>query len=211
MTFKLPQTLRLAPVAAMLTSTIYAATLIISPVTGAEQVGQPFGVSVSVSGLDPLNDLYAYSFDLAFDPTAFKLLTANDGTIFDYGGNTGVYFEGAINNTLGFVTAESGLDINGSFNGTSGLLGRFTFEALRPAASAMIAVQNVSLSTLAAASSLAPPDIDSGTLPVATLSAATVTTVPEPGACGLAVLAVAGAVWIRQRRRNGKFCPPRAV
>jgi MYXO-CTERM domain-containing protein len=217
MTSKLPQTLRLAPVAAMLliacgsTFTVYAATLTISPATGAQQVGQPFDVSVSVSGLDPLNDLYAYSFDLAFDPTAFKVLTANDGTIFDYAGNTGVYFDGAINNTLGFVTAESGLDINGSFNGTSGLLGRFTFEALRPAASATIAVQNVSLSTLAAASSLAPPDIDPGTLPLATLSAANVTAVPEPGAGGLAVLAVAGAVLIRQRLRNCKSCLPQAV
>jgi len=183
------------------TSTVYATTLTISPVTGAEQVGQPFDVSVSVSGLDPLNDLYVYSFDLAFNPADFKVLAANDGTIFDYGGNTGVYFDGAINNALGFVTAQSGLDINGSFNGTGGLLGRFTFEALRPAASAMIAVQNVSLSTLAAASSLAPPDIDPGALPLATLSAANVTAIPEPGAGGLAVLAVAGAVWIRRRRR----------
>ncbi len=217
MTFKLPQTLRLAPAAALLliacgsTFTVYAATLTISPATGAQQVGQPFDVSVSVSGLDSLNDLYAYSFDLAFNPTDFKVLAANDGTIFDYGGNTGIYFDGAIDNTLGFVTAESGLDIIGSFSGTSGLLGRFTFEALRPAAGATIAVQNVSLSTFAAASNLAPPDIDPGTLPLATLSAATVTAVPEPGAGALATLAAAGAVLIRRRRRNGKSCPPRAV
>jgi hypothetical protein len=63
------------------------------------------------------------------------------------------------------------------------------FEALRPAANATIAVQNVSLSTFAAASSLAPPDIDPGTLPLATLSATNGTEVPEPGA--LSVLAAA--------------------
>jgi MYXO-CTERM domain-containing protein len=140
----------------------------------------------------------------------FKVLAANDGTIFDYGGNTGAYFDGAIDNTLGFVTAESGLDINGSFSGTSGLLGSFTFEALRPAAGATIAVQNVSLSTFAAASSLGPPDIDPGTLPLATLSAANGTVVPEPGTGALAALAAAVGALIRQRRRNCKSGPPRA-
>ncbi len=207
MKFKLPLVLRLAPAAALLLSAcastprMYAAMLTINPASGSEQVGEPFEVSLSVSGLDPLNDLYDYSFDLAFDPTVFKVLAANDGTIFDYGGNTGIYFDGTIDNTLGFVTAQSGLDINGSFSGTSGLLGSFTFEALRPAANATIAVENVSLSTFAAASSLAPPDIDPGALPLATLSATNVTAVPEPGA--MVVLAVAGAVLICQRRRNG--------
>ena len=207
MTLNLSQSLRSALVAAILliapgaTSTAYGATLTISPSTGSQQVGQSFTVSVSASGLDPLNDLYDYSFDLAFDPTVFKVLTANDGTIFDYGGNTGVYFDGTIDNTLGFVSAQSGLDINGSFSGTSGLLGSFTFEALRSAANATIAVQNVSLSTFAAAVNLAPPDIDHGSLPSATLSAVSVTAVPEPST--LAFLAAVGAVLIRQSRRNG--------
>jgi hypothetical protein len=208
MKFKLPLLLRLSLTAALLlitcasTPRMYAAMLTISPASGTEQVGQSFTVSVSVSGLDPLNDLYDYSFDLAFDPTVFKVLAANDGTIFDYGGNTGVYFDGTIDNTNGFVTAQGGLDNNGSFNGTGGLLGKFTFEALEPTASATIAVQNVSLSTFAAASNLGPPDIDPGALPSAQLSTANGTAVPEPSAGALAMFAVAGGAFVLRRRRN---------
>ena len=74
MTLNLSQSLRSALVTATLliapgaTFTVGAAMLTISPATGSEQVGQSFTVSVSASGLDPLNDLYDYSFDLAFDP-----------------------------------------------------------------------------------------------------------------------------------------------
>jgi hypothetical protein len=106
---------------------VQAESLTISPATGTEQVGQPLTVSVSVKGLDPLKDLYDYTFDLKFDPKVFEVLAANDGTIFNYAGNSPMYFEGTIDNTHGFVTLQSGLDTNASFVGTGGLLGSFTF------------------------------------------------------------------------------------
>jgi MYXO-CTERM domain-containing protein len=207
MTHTLPQIPRLIPAAALLlmawgsASTAYAADILtISPATGVEQVGQPFTVSVSANGLDSSNDLYAYSFDLAFDPTVFQALAANDGTIFDYGGGTGLYFDGLIDNTNGFVAAQGGIDINGAFNGTGGLLGQFTFVALRAVTTSPIAVENVSLSTLTAASNLGPPDIDPGNLPSAELSSADGTAAPEPGTGALAALVVAGCVFVRRRR-----------
>ncbi len=132
-------------------SPVYAASLSISPATGTQQVGQPFSVNVNVNGLDPTNDLYDYTFDLKFDPTVFEVLAANDGAIFNYAGNSPIYFDGTIDNTNGFVTFEGGLDSNASFTGTGGLLGSFTFEALQATANTTIDVQNVSLSTFAAA------------------------------------------------------------
>ena len=207
MIFKSSQIRHVARAAALLliacasTFSVEAAMLTINPSTGVEQTGQPFTVSVSVSGLDPLDDLYTYSFDLAFNSADFKVLAANDGTIFDYGGNTGVYVDGAIDNTHGFVANQGGLDINQGFNGTGGLLGSFTFEALRPFASTTIKVQNVSLSTFAAASNLQPPDINPGTLPFATLSASR-TAAPEPGTGVLVGLVVAAGALIHRAKKR---------
>src|SRR5215469_16552130 len=118
------------------TSLIYAdVSLSISPASGTVQVGKPFTVDVNVNGLDPNNDLYDYTFDLQFDPTVFEVLAANNGTIFDYAGSTPFYSPGTIFNKTGFVAQESGLDVTGNFSGTGGLLGSFSFEALKPAAS----------------------------------------------------------------------------
>ncbi len=180
-------------------SPAYGTTLSINPSTGSEPVGQQFSVGVSVDGLDPANELYDYSFDIQFDPAVFQVLAANDGTIFDYGGNTGFYSDGTIDNVNGFVTFQSGLDINGAFSGTGGLLGAFIFEASQPASGTMIAVQNVSLQTFASASNLGPPDIDPGTLPVATLDTVNSTATPEPGAGALVALAVAAGALILRR------------
>jgi hypothetical protein len=160
----------------------------ISPASGTELIGQMFTVSVNVSGLDPMKELYDYSFDLKFNPKVFEVLAANDGTIFNYAGNTPAYIDGTINNKFGIVSNQAGIDRNASFNGTGGLLGQFTFEALQPRASTTIAVQNVSLSTFAAASVGGPPDINPGTLPIATLNTVNITKTPEPGTGALAII-----------------------
>ncbi|HZU28291.1 MAG TPA: cohesin domain-containing protein [Bryobacteraceae bacterium] len=178
-------------------SLLHATSLTISPATGTEQVGQPFTLNVSVAGLNPAADLYDYTFDLQFDPHAFEVLAANDGTIFNYAGNAPFYMDGAIDNVNGFVTFHSGIDTNAGFTGTGGLLGSFTFEALKPFASTPIAVQNVSLSTFNAASNLLPPDIDPGKLPTAILTTVSGAAVPEPGT---GVLAIIGCLLILPRR-----------
>lgn len=178
-------------------SLVYAASLTISPSAGTEEVGKPFTVNVNVTGLDPTNNLYDYTFDLQFDPKVFEVLAANDGTIFNYAGNSPIYIDGTIDNTNGFVTLQSGIDTNASFTGTDGLLGSFSFEALKPAVSTEIAVQNVGLSTFAAASNGAPPDIDHGTLPIATLNTVNGTAIPESGTGALAIV---GCMLFLQRR-----------
>jgi hypothetical protein len=192
---------------------VYAASLTISPSTGVEQVGQTFSVTVSVSGLDTTNDLYDYTLDLQFDPSVFKVLSANDGTIFNYNASAGLYIDGLIDNTNGFVSSESGIDINQGFVGTGGVLGTFTFEALTTAANSTIGVENVSLETFEAASNLGPPDIATSTSPVATLDTVNGSTAaPEPAAGALAALALAGgALTLRRRAATRMRLQPRVA
>jgi hypothetical protein len=182
-------------------SLIYANVLLsISPASGTEQVGQPFTVDVSVNGLNPTNDLNSYTFDLRFDPKVLEVLAVNDGTIFNYAGSTPFYSPGTIHNTTGFVALQSGLDVTTAFNGTGGLLGSFSFEALKAAVGTEILVENVGLSSVAG-SSTGTADIDPGTLPVATLVTVG-TAIPEPGTGALVALILACGALIRRERRS---------
>lgn len=189
--------------ACFLSSSAYGAIVFIDPAMGSVTAGQPFTVNVSVDGLDPSNDLYDFSFDLQFDPKVFEVLAANDGTIFDYSSNTGLYFDGSIDNVNGFVTSQSGIDLFQGFTGTGGLLGTFTFQALQPASGSMISVENVTLETFNAAANLGPPDIDPGTLPVATLDVTSTSVTPEPATSSMMMLAMAvGAALLHSLRHR---------
>lgn len=182
----------------------YAATLTLDPSSGTVMVGVPFTVDVSVSGLNPANDLYDYSFDLGFNPADFEVLSAGDGSIFNYAGNSPIYLDGNIDNSGGLVSDQAGIDTLAGFTGTGGLLGTFTFEAVAPFVGGTITLQNVSLSTYAAASGLQPPDIDPGVLPVATLSADSA--VPEPATGALAGLVLACCALLWSARIRATFC-----
>jgi hypothetical protein len=201
----MPKFMRLAGAllfACVFSSSAFGTIAFIDPPIGTVQVGQPFAVNVGINGLDPANDLYDFSFDLQFDPAVFEVLSANDGTIFDYSGNTGLYFDGSIDNVNGFVTFQSGIDLFQGFTGTGGLLGTFTFQPLQPASGSMISVQNMTLETFNAASNLGPPDIDPGTLPVAILNAANTSTTPEPAPSSMVMLAMAEGAALLHRLRH---------
>lgn len=182
----------------------YAATLTLDPSSSTVIVGVPFTADVSVSGLDPANDLYDYSFDLGFNPADFQVLSAGDGSIFNYAGNSPIYLGGNIDNSTGLVSDQAGIDTLASFTDTGGLLGTFTFVAVAPFVGGTITLQNVSLSTYAAASRLEPPDIDPGVLPVATLSADSA--VPEPATGALAGLVLASCALLWCARIREPFC-----
>ena len=179
-------------------SLMHAATvkMNILPASGTVYTGVPWQIQVTLSELDPANSLYAYTFDLAFDPTVLQAQSALDGTIFDAGA---FYSTGTIDNTFGTINLQAGLDVNQTFLGTGGLIGTFLFMPISPAMGTAISVQNVALQTFDGAMS-GQADIDPGTLPTAIFDAA----VPEPGTMGLltvALLILAGYYASQAHRR----------
>ena len=174
---------------AMHPSSMHATTvqMNILPASGVLTVGAPLQIQITLSDLDPANSLYAFTFDLGFDPAVLQAKSALDGTIFGAGA---FYSTGTIDNAFGTITLQAGLDVNQTFQGTGGLIGTFLFMPIGPAMGTAISVQNVALQTFDGAMS-GQADIDPGTLPTAIFD---VTAVPEPAtvvllAGGLLILA----------------------
>jgi hypothetical protein len=79
-------------------------------------------------GISDVSDLYAFQFDLTFDPDALRLLDITEGPFLQMAGDT-VFIGGAIDNVAGtasFTTASA----LGALPGPSG-----SGPALQPAAS----------------------------------------------------------------------------
>lgn len=112
-----------------------AATIRIDPVSSGALVGGAVNVSVSV---DDVVDLYAYQFDLAFDPTVVSAMTLTEGDFPGGGGGT-FFIPGSINNTTGAITFVTSTllgpvpGVNGS-----GFLATVRFNALTPGTSALM-------------------------------------------------------------------------
>jgi general secretion pathway protein D len=77
-----------------------AATIQIDPVSSATSLGATVDVKVSIS--DVL-DLYAYQFDLAFDPAVLSASMVSEGSFLAVGGGT-FFVPGAIDNVAGTIT-----------------------------------------------------------------------------------------------------------
>lgn len=180
-------------------SPIHAATvqMNILPASGILTVGVPVQIQITLSELDPANSLYAYTFDLAFDPTVLQVQSALDGTIFDAGA---FYSTGAIDNTFGTINLQAGLDLNQTFQGTGGVIGSFLFIPVAKAVGTTISVQNVTLQTFDGAFN-GQADIDPGALPTGTFD---VVAAPEPATVWLlagGLLILVGTV--RRKRIDG--------
>jgi hypothetical protein len=171
-----------------------AASIGVAPDSGSAPVGSVFVLQISVSGLDSAHDLYDYSFDLAFDPAVFKVVSATDGTVF----NGGLYTTGVVDNFGGNVIAQGGLDLNQSFTGTNGVLGVFALQVLKVATGSQISVVNVGLQTFTGALSL-QNDIDAGQPSVAVIDTVSGSAVPEPRTEVLSALLFAAVAWDRRR------------
>jgi hypothetical protein len=109
-----------------------AATInIVGPLTNPN-IGDSFNIDVDVADI---TDLYAFQFDLTFDPALLSAVSVTEGAFLPGGGPT-FLIPGAIDNIGGNVTATAD-SLIGSIPGVtgSGTLAVFQFTALAPGTS----------------------------------------------------------------------------
>jgi hypothetical protein len=90
-------------------------------------MGDTFAVDVDVTGI---TDLYAFQFDLSFDPTLLSAVSVTEGDFLPSGGTT-FFIPGTIDNVGGTVSANADTLI-GAIPGVTGdgMLAEFEFTAL---------------------------------------------------------------------------------
>jgi len=157
----------------------------VSMVPAADTYGPDQVVTLGVD-ISAVSDLYAWQFDMTFDPTILNALSVTEGSFLDSGGST-FFLPGTIDNVGGSVTfnADTLETAISGVNG-SGELAEVEFQTVGPGISA-VDLANVTL-------------LDSGLNSiVASTSSGSVTVTPEPSGrafsilCLLVLLAVARA------------------
>lgn len=100
----------------------------LSPSSGRFAVGQNFQVDATVTGLDPNNLPYDYSFDLTYDSSVLELQAVVAGALFDCGD---LCF--AVSSTSpGQLTGVGAFDRFQTLTATDGVLASFSFTAIAP-------------------------------------------------------------------------------
>ena len=176
-----------------------AGNVIVLVPASSPTIGSAFSIDVSVTGIA---DLYAFQFDLSFDPTLLSAVSVTEGDFLASGGTT-VFIPGAIDNVGGTVNANADALI-GAITGVTGggILAEFDFTALAagtsPLSFANVILLNSSLSDITANTAF-----DNGSV---TISAPVSSAVPEPSTLSLALCAMVacslGMVATRQKKRS---------
>lgn len=156
----------------------------------AVPVGGGFAVDVHVADV---TDLFAFQFDLAFDPAVVQASAVLEGGFLASGGGATSFIPGSIDNLAGTVsfTANTLLGPAGGASG-DGVIVRLLFQALAGGQSELL-LDNLVLLDGALA------DIDA-TVSSGRITVAVPGTVPEPASAMLAAIALA-ALGARARRR----------
>jgi hypothetical protein len=107
----------------------FGSTILIEPPTLTVNQNQTFSLDISV---ESITDLYAYQFDVSFDPLILSALSIDEGSFLQGGGAT-FYAPGTIDNGSGTVnlTANTLLGPGPGIDGT-GILATLWFKALNP-------------------------------------------------------------------------------
>jgi general secretion pathway protein D len=145
-----------------------APILSIEPPSLSVQLGKSFSLDVRISGVA---DLFAFQFDLAFNPLILSAGSITEGPFLPTGGAT-AFVAGTISNTMGAITATADTLIGAipGVNG-SGVLASVDFQAL-----------NVGISPITLSSAILL-DSDLNDIAVSVVDgSATVAWIPEPSA-----------------------------
>mgnify|MGYP000882979319 CR=1 FL=1 len=168
---------------------VYALGGVISlqPPAASVTHGKPLSLDVNVSGVA---DLYAFQFDVRFDPAILSAVSVSEGNLFS---GVGVFFSpGAINNTSGTITfiADS-LAGPGSGISANGSLAKILFNTIGEGTS-KVNLTNVVL-------------LDSGLGDIIVeVADSTATVTPEPSVGGLLGTVLLAAVGARRFRTSSR-------
>ena len=164
-----------------------AAPLIdIEPETLSVSHGQSFGVYIVIHGA---TDLFAFQFDMSFDPRLLSATSVADGGMLSVGGPT-IFFPGTIDNAAGRISFTLGT-LTGSLpgvNGTGALAG-IEFRSRNASGIATLKLSDIILLD----SNLADLDF----VPPVPAPIAVVT---EPGTLALLAPMLLGMAWALRRR-----------
>jgi hypothetical protein len=124
------------------TSYSFASTISIVGPAANPNIGDTFEVDVNATGI---TDLYAFQFDLTFDPTILEADSVTEGAFLPSGGTT-FFIPGTIDNVGGDISANADTLI-GAISGVTGdgTLAEFDFTALADGTSAISFANNILL------------------------------------------------------------------
>jgi adhesin HecA-like repeat protein len=168
--------IHLAVISTLLASALTGATLELVPSSTTATVGTMFTIDVNISDVA---DLYAYQFDVGFDPALLNASTVTGGPFLATGGTT-LFLAGTVDNSAGTVssTAESLISLVPGVSG-DGTLAQITFLAMGPGLATLtpfgVTLLDSSLAGIAATtpsvtiSVVATPEVASGTYAISGL------------------------------------------
>jgi len=181
---------------------VLAVTLLLVPLLTAQTVisagsddvfvDQIFTLPVSITGA---SDLYAFQFDLSFDPSILQLLSISEGSFLPGAGST-IFVPGTIDNIGGTATSNADTLV-GAISGASGDgdLVDFTFQAIDTGTSSLSLSNGLLF------------DSNFNEIPFTTVDGSVTMTagpVPEPpGLSWIGCLVVAGMLLAKRWRRAG--------
>ena len=160
--------------------------------TFSGQVGQQFTVGVYAQNY---TDLYAWQFDLNWDPFVLTLADITEGTALSKAGST-FFVPGVISNTAGSATSNADT-LLGSIPGATaarGSLAYFSFQAIATGITSLGLSQGILID-----SDLDNIDFETSS---ATIAINSTTAAPEPGSLALiGMVLIVGAIlwWVRPR------------
>lgn len=172
--------------ATMVVHALAAPTLSVVPSSQTVQLGHSVSVSVSAG---ELVDLFAFQFDVAFDPLVLSATGVFEGDLLGTAGTT-FFLPGLIDNSHGRISfVADTLTGPGAGASGSGVLARFEFDVLAVGVSPVI-IQN-------------PVFLDSDLVEIAVTAVAGAVEVPEPGTLLLAgMLGLISAIAAPRRFRR---------